>query len=138
MIWLWWIKKIIKGESQAQSCASMTTLNLIGSNPNQSNQISSIDDIRTWTLFCVTQLDSIPYGNEICCDLYHRYHRNIFRWTRTLLIHLIRIIDHRDNSNWSQNLPVIPSSMWWQPTRTKYEPLDAANYVIGFFYHEPR
>ena len=63
------IEKITRGESKAQSCASTIFLNLIGSNPNQSNWTSSIDDIQTLTLICVTQLGSFSYGNETCHDL---------------------------------------------------------------------
>ena len=47
----------------------MISLNLIGSNPNQSNWASSIDDIQTLTLVCVTQLDLFLYDNETCRDL---------------------------------------------------------------------
>ena len=47
----------------------MISLNLIGSNPNQSNWTSSINDIQILTLICMTQLGSFSYGNEICRDL---------------------------------------------------------------------
>ena len=47
----------------------MIFLNLIRSNPNQSNWVSSIDDIQTLTLVCVIQLGSFSYGNETYRDL---------------------------------------------------------------------
>ena len=47
----------------------MISSNLIGSNSNQSNWASLIDDIQTLTLICVTQLGSFLYGNETCRDL---------------------------------------------------------------------
>ena len=47
----------------------MIFLNLIGSNPNQSNWASSIDDIQTLTFIYVIQLGSFLYGNETYRDL---------------------------------------------------------------------
>ena len=129
---------ITKGEIQAQSSASSISLNLIESYSNQLNYINSIDDIQIQTLVCVTQLGSVPYGNEICRDLYHRHHQNSFRWTRTFLILTIRTIDHLNHSNCSHNPPVTPSSIWWQSIRTEGEPLGAATCVIKYFYLEPR
>ena len=129
---------IAKEERQVQSSASTISLNLIESHSDQLNQISSIDDHQIQTLVCVTQLGSVLYGNGICHDLYHRHHRNSFRWIRTLLIRTARMIDHLNHSNCSQNPPVTPSSIWWQPIRAECEPLGAATCVIKFFYLEPR
>ena len=116
----------------------MIFLNLIKFNSNQLNWINPIDDIQIQTLICVIQLGFIPYGNEICRDLYHRHHRNTFRWIRTFLIQTTSMIDHPNHSNCSQNPPVIPSSIWWQPIRAECEPLGVVTCVIKSFYLEPR
>ena len=106
-------------------------LNLIGSYSNQFNWVIQIDDIQIQTLICVIQLGLILYGNGTCHNFHHRHHRNIFRWTKTFSIYTNRMIDHQDHC--SQNPPVTPSSIWWQPIKTKSEPLDAATSVIVFF-----
>ena len=129
---------IVKEERQVQLSASTISLNLIESHSDQLNQISSIDDHQIQTLVCVTQLGSVLYGNGICHDLYHRHHRNSFRWIRTLLIRTARMIDHLNHSNCSQNPLVTSSSIWWQPIKTESDPLDIATCVIGFFYLELR
>ena len=115
----------------------MIFLNLIESYSNQLNWISPIDDIQIQTLVYVIQLDLVLYGNGIYHDLYHRHHRNTFRWIRTFLIQTTRMIDHPNHSNCSQNSAVTPSSIWWQSIKTENESLGVVTYVIKFLYLEP-
>ena len=116
----------------------MIFLNLIESNSNQLNWVSPIDDIQIKILICVIQLGLVLYGNEIYHDLYHRHHRNTFRWIRIFLIQTTSMIDHPNHSNCSQNPPMTPSSIWWQPIRTESESLSVVTYVIKFLYLELR
>ena len=104
----------------------MISLNLIEAYSNQLNWINLIDDIQIQTLLCVIQLDSVLYDNGICRDFYHRHYRNIFRWIRIFLIHTIRMIDHQNHSNCSQNQSIMPSSIWRKSIKTKSEHLGVA------------